>query len=76
MFMRKETLHPETGAVVTTFDYRGLGGWPDVATASRELTRKAEWLDPEPLICGGYETRKAHPGHMMRERVSFWVGAA
>lgn len=71
MILRQEFLS-EDGSVVSAYDHPNLGGWPNLVTASRELRRKAAWLDPEPLVCGGYETRKLHPGHSMRERVTFW----
>lgn len=71
MILRQEFLS-EGGLVISAFDHPNLGGWPDVDAASRELRRKAAWLDPEPLVGGGYETRKPHPGHAMRERITFW----
>lgn len=61
-----------TGDVVSSHDWPNMAGWPDRETASAELRRKAAWLDPEPLICGGYETREPHPSTGLRERVSFW----
>lgn len=74
MIMKTEAL-ADTAAgevVVNAWEHARLGGWEGPEVASRELRRKAAWLDPEPLICGGYETRKAHPETGLRERITFW----
>lgn len=63
---------PTGTVIVSAWDRPKLGGWPTPELASRELRRKAAWLDPEPLICGGYETRCLHPATGLRERITFW----
>lgn len=76
--MRIEHLLDQPGEVriVTLWEVPRLGGWLDAPTASKKLREKARWLDPEPLICGGFETRRAHPGTGLRERVTFWADPA
>lgn len=58
--------------VMSIHDSPRLAGWPDVPTASAALRAKAKPYDPEPLICGGYETRKPNINTGLRERVTFW----
>lgn len=61
MILRIEWLiDKEDGSVVVlnTYEHPKLGGWPDTQTASASLRARASHYEPEPLICGGYETRK------------------
>lgn len=70
MILRGEALDGE--AVVRAWETPSLGGWPTPAAASLALRKKAAWLSPAPLICGGYETQLPHPATGLRERITFW----
>lgn len=70
MILRGERL--DGSKVVSAWEHPRLAGWADPRTASIALRKGAKWLNPEPLICGGYETRLPHPSTGLRERITFW----